>query len=611
MIFRLVLSFLACWLLTGAATDVLTIDKDPTVVELIVKIDRSAYGEASPALVIASVAKANSGTEILSPIEAALVQRFSTPQSARWLLDHRQPNEYLDSLRKVDPDHPELHLQEFIVLAYTFAQDRMTAHARLATDKAVSSVIDNSRETFSARVNDFYVQSTGPSAAPARYQYGLESMKTMSPYSNPGQLSGWDLAIGYGYVAVVDSGIAPTHGDLQRTFRPHMSQAFYTSACPTSNLTNVDEQGPFLPGSECFSGMVGHGTHVAGIVGASTHNGIGVAGICVDCSLIIAKIRQGNNAFSSSIINGIYHGIIRGAQVINRSGGSYYIEGAHGAGKHNCSDVAGDDGFCLVLALAERREVVLVAASGNNNNATMGTEFPAREPNVVSVAGTTYPNDDLWASDQNPCCAGSDTTKVDFVAPAKRVMSTFYPGGSWAPANCSDILNDGNNGFDECTGTSMAAPHVAATIAVVRSVNPLLSRYAVVDLVRQSARTVAISSTYPKWVQDAESRRRSHRGTLHERVDYTRVRHGECRVFGGVEPLFHRGAADGGCRDHRNHAANVERVEHACLLHSGPKCASGERLRASGRGGVATQSVFQGLHANGGLWRRSPAALPV
>ncbi|MEP6677936.1 MAG: S8 family serine peptidase, partial [Betaproteobacteria bacterium] len=248
---------------------------------------------------------------------------------------------------------------------------------------------------------------------------------------------------------------------------------------------------------ECFSGMVGHGTHVAGIVGASTHNGIGVAGICVDCSLIIAKIRQGNNAFSSSIINGIYHGIIRGAQVINRSGGSYYIEGAHGAGKHNCSDVAGDDGFCLVLALAERREVVLVAASGNNNNATMGTEFPAREPNVVSVAGTTYPNDDLWASDQNPCCAGSDTTKVDFVAPAKRVMSTFYPGGSWAPANCSDILNDGNNGFDECTGTSMAAPHVAATIAVVRSVNPLLSRYAVVDLVRQSARTVAISSTYP------------------------------------------------------------------------------------------------------------------
>lgn len=275
------------------------------------------------------------------------------------------------------------------------------------------------------------------------------------------------------------------------SFRAHFSQSFYSGACTsTTNLTDVDEAGYASPVG-CRNTYVGHGTHVAGIIGAKANNATGIAGVCPTCSLIIAKAYQNNNSTAGDLLNGFLHSVYRGAQVINRSGAPFYLEATYGAGVHTCVQVRAAgyaDAWCDALDSAEARSVVVVAASGNDNLPT-SAGFPANERTVISVAGTTF-TDVLWANDG---VLGSNLGKVEYVAPGKQVVSTFYKGGTWNTAlGCADSLDGAaNNGFDQCTGTSMAAPHVAGVFAVVRSVNPLLSRVQIHTLVNTTARVVA------------------------------------------------------------------------------------------------------------------------
>ncbi len=149
---------------------------------------------------------------------------------------------------------------------------------------------------------------------------------------------------------------------------------------------------------------------------------------------------------------------------------------------------------------------MVIASAGNQNNVkrvstdAKATQFPASEPNVVSVGGTVY-GDTLWQNDYlcdnyGACSTdGTNLDKVDMVAPAKRIVSTFYRAGSYGYPWCEDADNQttysGEVGYDECTGTSMSAPHVTGALAIARSVNPLLSRASLVSTAVAYARTVA------------------------------------------------------------------------------------------------------------------------
>jgi hypothetical protein len=477
--------------------------------ELIVKFRSAGLQILIPSVVISTIeAVVNSPNSVRPPLYA----RLGSPSYARWLIDERMSPAQLARLRLRAANHPALVLQEFVILGYATPADRMAAQQRLRSDAAVQSVRPNENQTFDLRVNDYFVAQTNPTGPPELYQWALEALRAMSPAASPATPSSWDFTKGYGYIAFVDSGIDVNHPDLRQNFRPQFSQAFYTASC-SGPLTDVDEGGE-SSGPTCRNVYRGHGTHIAGLAASQPDNSIGVAGVCWYCSLIIAKTLQESfvNPISNNV-NGFYHAVIRGAQAINRSGGVLDYIATTYPGANTCADLSpGTDGFCEVLRFAALRDVMVIAASGNQSLRTK-VEFPASEPGIVSVAATAY-GDTLFIDDQiNGNAIGSNVGKVEFVAPGKQIVSTFYQGGSWNPGyDCFDALNDvtvGANGYgyDQCNGTSMATPLVAASLLVTRSVNPLLSSSDIQNRVRTTARLVAVSAEFPNgfWMPDLDA----------------------------------------------------------------------------------------------------------
>lgn len=450
---------------------------DVISIELIVKFHRTGKDVIDPATALkTAVSVAENG----QPGDFGLWTRMGAPAHGQWLITNRLSKDYLETLAKEYPDHPEIHLQQYVVLGYPDPVARLQAQSKLANDASVLSVSANTAEQQSYRVNDYFVSVTGPGSAPQGYQWGLEAINVMSPWWNPMATSGWDYTKGWGYVAVVDSGLEVGHPDLSGRVRSHFSQAFYTGCI--GNLTNINELGdPACPNSQR-----GHGTHVAGVIAGIADNSIGVSGVCHFCSLIVAKVFNNNVGTVADTVNGVNHSIIRGAPIINRSGGGQDYLARHGIGVDFCWRLApGTDGYCDVIKLAALRDVVLVAASGNENNVKysgtsfFATHFPATEPDVVAVGGTVYGNA-IWSGDTTlppfPVQGSNLDKPVDFVAPAKRIVSTFYNGATWFyPTWCSDSINAVST-YDECTGTSMAAPFVSGSYAIARALNPLLTR---------------------------------------------------------------------------------------------------------------------------------------
>jgi thermitase len=233
---------------------------------------------------------------------------------------------------------------------------------------------------------------------------------------------GWDVAgmgafpaTGGAKVGIVDTGILSTHEDL----------AGKTADCGQS-------VGGAVSSGACLDDN-GHGTHVAGTIAGIANNGRGVAGVAFNSPLSICKalsgpLGQGTTADVASCITWLTD---RGVRVISMSlggGASTTLENA--------------------VRYAARRDVVLVAAAGNDGNATLN--YPAAYAEVVSVAATD--SRDVRASFSN---ANAD---VEIAAPGVAVVSTY---------------NDG--GYRSLSGTSMATPHVAGVTAVIRTRNPAFS----------------------------------------------------------------------------------------------------------------------------------------
>lgn len=215
-------------------------------------------------------------------------------------------------------------------------------------------------------------------------------------------------------VAVIDSGIDMTHPDLKdRIYKPH-------------NVLN--------PGTAPIDD-VGHGTHVAGIVGAKTNNQVGIASIVKDAYIMPIKVGDASSISSPNIAKGIYYAINNGATIINLSlGGPEYSEGVHKAIKD-----------------AVNKGILVIAAAGNYGNAV--EMYPAAHPEVLSVAAVNSDNDSLWQY-------SNYGSWVDVSAPGVDIYSTCI-GGSY----CSK------------TGTSMASPMVASLAALLKNHNPRLTNF--------------------------------------------------------------------------------------------------------------------------------------
>jgi thermitase len=230
-------------------------------------------------------------------------------------------------------------------------------------------------------------------------------------------------------IAVLDTGIDETHPDL---------------------AGKVVDRHDFTGSSIGTGDAVGHGTHVAGIAAASTNNAIGIAGVGYNSRLLNVKVLDDSGDGSISMLfNGIYWAADHGAHVINMSLGAdqdcstSWWEDLFDTGRNELRDSIG---------YAWGRNIVLVAAAGNDG--ANRQQWPAACPNVVSVANTTTA--DVKATSSN------FGTWVDVAAPGSSIFSTAVPGA----LKCQSGLV---GQFANCSGTSMASPHVAGIAALVRA----------------------------------------------------------------------------------------------------------------------------------------------
>ncbi|NJM61512.1 MAG: S8 family serine peptidase [Oscillatoriales cyanobacterium RU_3_3] len=204
----------------------------------------------------------------------------------------------------------------------------------------------------------------------------------------------------------------------------------------------------------------GHGTHVAGTIGAVGNNNIGVVGVNHNVSLMHLKfLDSGGFGFTDNAARAIDYATRMGAKVINASfGGGGYSQSMFDA-----------------ISRANNAGVLFVAAAGNDaNNNDLNPDFPTNYdlPNIISVAATDERDRLAWFSNY-----GRDT--VDLAAPGVNILSTL-PGNSYGQ-------------FD---GTSMAAPHVAGAAALLLAQKPNQSPAQLKNILMESAdRVTSLEAT--------------------------------------------------------------------------------------------------------------------
>jgi subtilisin family serine protease len=247
----------------------------------------------------------------------------------------------------------------------------------------------------------------------------------------------WDLSTGSAAirVAVTDDAIRTTHQDLQNKLLPG-----YDAPTGGSNP------------NPCGSNNGNHGTHVAGTVGAETNNGVGVASIGYNVSIIPVKIGNCNGALTHGY-EGINWAANNGADVINMSWG--------GAGSSNYG--------LNVCNAAANAGVVLVAAAGNDG--TNQQFFPAAYSSVIAVASTT-PNDAKSSFSQYG-------TWINISAPGSNIRSSYATS---------------NTAYSSISGTSMASPHVAGLVGLMKSYMPTASRSQLITCLYNSADNISAAN---------------------------------------------------------------------------------------------------------------------
>lgn len=315
-------------------------------------------------------------------------------------------------------------------------------------------------------------------------EWGLNNLGQNSPYPPPTNpladppgggtfdadidaVEAWNTTTGNPnvVVAIIDSGIELTHPDLVNNIWTNPNET--PDGIDNDNNGFVDD----IFGFDTFdldndpTDENGHGTHVAGTVGAEGDNNIGVAGVAWNAKLMAVKAADAGGGLTTASIVGAQIYVTRmkqrGVNIV-ASNNSY---GALGAGAFSFAEFD-------AIRITTQAGIVFVAAAGNDGVNTDNPTLPHYPssynlPGIISVAATDR-NDGLAVF------SNRGFNSVDLGAPGVAILSTF-------PTNLPPLVgqppapNVPPIGYNWLSGTSMASPMVAGAVALLRGFDPSLT----------------------------------------------------------------------------------------------------------------------------------------
>jgi subtilase family serine protease/subtilisin family serine protease len=373
---------------------------------------------------------------------------------------------------KFKPDVPEdikdkIHIKydsKKIKIYSSFNIDYVKLKDTLGVEEAIALYLENPEVEF-AEPNFLYSAVTSPNDPYFNHLWGFNNsgQNGGTPGADIDILRAWGMTTGDSDIAVsiIDTGIDYNHPDL--------SENIWVNLAESSGTTGVDDDGngyvDDVYGIDTYGNDTnptddhGHGTHVAGTVGAVGNNGIGVPGVNWQIKLIPCKFlnRDGYGYTDGALECLEYVRALkeRGVNIVatnNSWGGDSYSQALYEA-----------------IDAQRRSGILFIAAAGNDNaNNDEWNFYPASYnlPNVLSVAAVDPNDSKAWFSN-----FGRRTVHVG--APGVNIVSLR--------ANGTDMYGDGQHFIPQgdpdaeyyvASGTSMAAPHVTGLVGLIKSQNP-------------------------------------------------------------------------------------------------------------------------------------------
>jgi subtilisin family serine protease len=300
-----------------------------------------------------------------------------------------------------------------------------------------------------AEPNYIYELSVTPNDPDYLRLWSLNNSGQTDGWNRPGRLGldigaekAWDITIGSKnvIVAVIDSGLNYNHPDIKENLWTNETEANGKAGVDDDNNGYVDDiHGyDFVNSDSDPIDDHGHGTHVSNIIGAKGNQGLGIAGINWNVSIMPLKFAtaEGKGNLEASI-KAIQYAVKMGARVLNNSWGN-----------NNYSEI-----LEKTIKESSDKNVLFVAAAGNSSRDNdLQPIYPAsyKVANIMSVAGLT-----IHGYLGGFSCYGKES--VHIAAPGDAIYSLW------------------NDKYKEMTGTSMAAPHVSGVAALLLAKEPQLS----------------------------------------------------------------------------------------------------------------------------------------